>query len=144
MFRVKPRGRATKGERQPSRTAVPPRWWHHIKLLSANVPLSRWAVLVKTTAMTGILLVGLPANIIKSSSQKSHCAYTTCLQDCETKIPSCDINVDAKGSHEALGVAGSNTSGNSKKTEGMDFKTPAFIHTGTPNILTSLSCGGSW
>lgn len=70
VFRVKSRGRATKEERQPSWTVVPPRWWHHIKPLSTSIPLSQWAVLVKTTAMTKILLVGAPGKHHKTIKSK--------------------------------------------------------------------------
>lgn len=48
---------------------VPARWWHCTKPLSTLVPLSCCAALIKSPAMTGILLVGAPGKhhkIIKS------------------------------------------------------------------------------
>lgn len=48
---------------------VPARWWHCTKPLSTPIPLSCCAALVKSAAMTGILLVGAPDKhhkIIKS------------------------------------------------------------------------------
>lgn len=70
VFRAKGTGRATKGARQPGLTAVPARWWHRIKPPLTGGPLPRWAALVKSAAMTRILLVGAPGKhhkIIKSN-----------------------------------------------------------------------------
>lgn len=169
MFRVKSRGRATKEERQPSRTVVPLRWWHHIKPFSSSVPLSRWALLVKTTAMTGILLAGAPGKhhkIIKSKVTLCPHYMSTrlwnknplvwCQRECQG-LTLVGWHWDGEAVN-TVGLAGSNRYACSNEMESESFLQLWckwedllgwilwYLHlcTRRQNSLTSLSCGGSW
>lgn len=135
MFRVKSRVWATKEERQPSRTVVPLWWWHHIKPLSTSIPLSRWAVLVKTTAMTGILLVGATGKhhkIIKSKVTLCPHYMSTrlwnknppvwCQRECQG-LTLAGWHGDGEAVN-AVGLGGSNRYGYSNKMERGSFLQP--------------------
>lgn len=87
-----------KEERRPSRSVVPLRWWHHTKsLFNQHLSLLLRSPHIKTTAMTGILLMGASGKHHKVIESKA----TLCPNNMDlilwNKDPlRCDVNTDAK------------------------------------------------
>lgn len=132
--------------------------------------LSRWAVLIKTTAMAGILLVGAHGKhhkIIKSKVTLYPHWMSTSLRNknppvwCQWRRYGRTLVGWSNGDGEALALqdewAASSAAAQTQvffclvffccnfgANVRAEFLRDMHLHTQAPKILTSLSCGGSW